>query len=47
MKRIIGITGGIGSGKSQVLNILKKDFGARIIQADEVAHCLMEPGMEG
>lgn len=47
MKRIIGITGGIGSGKSQVLDILKKDFGAGIIQTDQVARHLMEPGMEG
>lgn len=47
MKQIIGVTGGIGSGKSRVLDILKKDFGARIIQADQVARHLMEPGMEG
>ena len=47
MKRIIGITGGIGSGKSRVLDILKEDFGARVFQADQAAHQLMEPGMEG
>lgn len=46
-KRIIGITGGVGAGKSSVLDILRTDYHARIIQADEVAHALMEPGSEG
>ncbi|MGI6499718.1 MAG: dephospho-CoA kinase [Anaerostipes sp.] len=43
-KKIIGITGGVGSGKSEVLRILKEDFQAKIIIADQVAHDLMEPG---
>ena len=46
MKKVIGITGGVGSGKSEVLNILKRDYGAGIIEADRVAHELMEPGAE-
>lgn len=46
-KMIIGITGGVGAGKSSVLDILKHKFGARVILADLVAHDLMEPGMEG
>lgn len=46
-KRIVGITGGVGAGKSSVLSILKNTFGARVILADLVAHDLMEPGMEG
>lgn len=46
-KKIIGITGGVGAGKSSVLDILKNKFGARVILADLVAHDLMEPGMEG
>lgn len=46
-KRIIGITGGVGAGKSSVLDILKHTFGAKVILADLVAHDLMEPGMEG
>ena len=46
-KKIIGITGGVGAGKSSVLDILKNKFGARVILADLVAHNLMEPGMEG
>lgn len=43
-KYIIGITGGVGSGKSTVLDILEKDYQATVIQADLVARELMEPG---
>ncbi|MDO4326172.1 MAG: dephospho-CoA kinase [bacterium] len=43
-KRVIGITGGIGAGKSEVLSLLQTRFGAEVILADEVAHELMEPG---
>lgn len=46
MKKIIGITGGIGSGKSTVLDLLEKNFSAYIIKADDVAKELMEPGKE-
>lgn len=46
-KKIIGITGGVGAGKSSVLTILKEKFGAKIILADLVAHDLMEPESEG
>ena len=46
-KKIIGITGGVGAGKSSVLDILKNTFGARVILADLGAHDLMEPGMDG
>ncbi len=42
--KIIGITGGVGSGKSEVLNILKNDYNAHIIIADLVAHKLFEKG---
>lgn len=41
--KIIGITGGIGAGKSAVLDYLKERYGAYIIQADQVGHTLMEP----
>ena len=45
MKRwILGITGGVGCGKSTVLDILQQEYGACVIQADIVAHELMEPG---
>lgn len=41
---IIGLTGGVGSGKSTVLEILRDKYKANIIQADKVAHDLMLPG---
>ncbi|WKD61085.1 Dephospho-CoA kinase [Corynebacterium ciconiae DSM 44920] len=40
---IIGITGGIGSGKSTVTRLLK-DKGAFIIDADLIAREIVEPG---
>lgn len=43
---ILGITGGVGSGKSTVLEYLKTKYGAFIIQADLVARYIMEPGHE-
>ncbi|MBO5278578.1 MAG: dephospho-CoA kinase [Lachnospiraceae bacterium] len=41
---VIGITGGIGSGKSQVLSLMKQEFGAELLVADDIAHQLTEPG---
>lgn len=38
MDRIIGITGGVGSGKSTVLEILKKEYNATILMADNIGH---------
>lgn len=45
--KVISITGGVGSGKSEVLRILKEEYGADIIIADQVAHQLMEQGKKG
>lgn len=42
--KIIGITGGIGTGKSTVLNLLKQEYHAYIVEADKLAHELMLPG---
>lgn len=42
--RVIGITGGIGSGKSLVANILKNKYHAKIINTDEIAKEQMEFG---
>lgn len=44
---VIGITGGVGSGKSTVLDYLKTAYQAQIIQEDLVARELMEPGQCG
>ena len=44
--KIIGVTGGVGAGKSTVLNYLEKRYGAKLILADLVGHEVMEPGHE-
>ena len=44
---VFGITGGVGAGKSTVLNLIKENFNAEVIQADEVGKILMEPGQAG
>ncbi len=41
--KIIGLTGGIASGKSTVSQVFK-ELGAYIIDADKVAHQIVEPG---
>lgn len=45
--RVIGITGGVGAGKSRILDLLKEEYQAEIIQADMVAKELEEPGQPG
>lgn len=40
----IGITGGVGAGKSQILSYIEKNYNSKVIRADEVAHLLEEPG---
>jgi len=42
--KVIGITGGAGSGKSRILDYMKEQMQAVICQADLVAHKLQEPG---
>lgn len=42
--RLIGITGGIGAGKSEILSYIRKHYKAEIYLADEVAHRVKEPG---
>lgn len=43
---VFGITGGVGAGKSTVLDMLEREFGAFVIKADEVGHLVMEPGQK-
>ena len=43
---IIGLMGGVGSGKSTVLNYLRDQYNAEIIQSDMVAKEVMKPGFE-
>lgn len=40
----IGITGGVGAGKSTVLDFLEEKYQAYIMKADEIGHLVMEPG---
>ena len=44
--KVIGITGGVGSGKSRVLEYLQSKYRAVICQADQVAWKLQEPGQK-
>lgn len=41
---VIGITGGIGTGKSTVLKLLNEKFGFYVFEADKVGHELMKSG---
>lgn len=42
--KVIGITGGVGAGKSEILRYLKEKYSAMVVEADKVGHFLMEPG---
>ena len=42
--KFIGITGGVGAGKSTVLAYLKENYKCHIALADDLAKSLMEPG---
>ena len=44
--KIIGITGGVGAGKTQVLSYIEAHYKCKIVRADEAAHLLYEPGQE-
>lgn len=44
-KYLVGLTGGIGSGKSTVANSFKK-LGIKVIDADYAARAVVEPGSE-
>ncbi|MDO5335887.1 MAG: dephospho-CoA kinase [Eubacteriales bacterium] len=42
--KVIGITGGVGAGKSTVLRYIREQFKARVLQLDEAGHKVIEPG---
>ncbi len=42
--RTIGITGGVGAGKSELLAYIEKNYNSRILLADTVGHLVKEPG---
>ena len=43
---VIGITGGVGCGKSTVMKLLQEQYGAKLLVADELGHQVMEPGTQ-
>ena len=44
--RLIGITGGIGAGKTEVLSFIRQHYLCKICLADEVAHIIQSPGQD-
>jgi dephospho-CoA kinase len=44
--KLIGLTGGVGSGKSTVATMLR-ELGALVVDADEASHAVYEPGTPG
>lgn len=42
---VIGLTGGIGTGKTEVIHVLR-DLGAVVFESDKIAHSSYEPGTE-
>ena len=42
--RIIGITGGVGAGKSEILHFIADTFAAAVVEADQVGYLVMQPG---
>ena len=42
----IGITGGVGAGKTAILSYLESNYPCRVMLADEIAHDVMEPGRD-
>ncbi len=44
--RLIGITGGVGAGKSEIIKYLGKHYKCRVYMADEVAHEVRKTGTD-
>lgn len=42
--RLIGITGGVGAGKTEILSYIRQHYNCKIYLADEVAHMIQMPG---
>ena len=39
--KIIGITGGVGSGKSEIMAYLERQYRAAVLRADDIGHRLI------
>ncbi len=44
--KVIGITGGIGSGKTEILRYIEDNCRCKILHGDDIAKRLQEPGKE-
>lgn len=44
--KVLGITGGVGSGKSEVLRYMEQEYSAVVCQLDEVAKALQRKGTD-
>jgi dephospho-CoA kinase len=44
--KLVGLTGGVGSGKSTVAAMVR-ELGAEVVDADEASHAIYEPGTPG
>ena len=44
--KVLGITGGVGSGKSETLRYLEEEYGAYVCQMDETAKRLQRSGTD-
>lgn len=42
--RLIGITGGVGAGKTEILDFIRRHYRCKIYLADEVARLIQQPG---
>lgn len=45
--RFIGITGGVGAGKTEILKYIGQHYKCEIYLADQIGHKVKEPGTEG
>ena len=45
--KVIELTGGVGAGKSRILELLRDRYGAKILKADETARGLQKKGQPG
>ena len=46
-KYVIGLTGGIGCGKTMILDYLKTEYNSFVIEADKIGHTILEYNTEG
>ena len=46
-KYVIGLTGGIGCGKTMILDYLKTEYDSYVIEADKIGHQILDYNTEG